>query len=351
MAEITNRVSLNRRYDWEKSGNRKIKTSKLGIIFTGNYPSLDEHLVEKEILKNFDISLIKEIITVGKRETTFKYANRFAKKYNLPVTPKRLETYSWEDVDFYIKRNAIINYNSDSVIIFHGEEKQNIVAWYALSTATRVIAHSGKCIFIDSTPNPNFIGLEKEVFDVLQMRHTYSDLDEYSFMEERFFELMPKERTKFVKYVQQGENMSFKQILFKLSEVYMKGNNYDFLDGYSDISDSMISSLIGLINKDFEDEDGRLNEEKIEKYIKKEINPDFRYRNCAMEEDVCFVMFYHYWYEFEYLLLDMVEDYERNNDDETCAALCFGKWITFLIFKEFEAEKIIQKYNNLQEFQ
>lgn len=350
MAEITNLIGLMRRNEWEQ-GNKAINTGKLGIIFTGDYPDLDEHLVEAEISKHFDINSIKEITTVGKREKTFKYANRFAKKYDLSVTPMRLETYSWEEDDFYIKRNANIVYNSDSVIIFHGDIEQNLVAWYALSAAVRVVAHNGICIFTCVIQKPNLIGLEKEIVDVFKMPHDYSENDPYAFMEARYLELMAGRRSRFAKYIQQGESMPIKRILFKLTEVILKDEDLDYMDGYSFVAEIILDSLICLVNKDFRlDEYGSPDEQKIEEYFKKEINPNFHYRNSDQEEDVVAVMFYHNWYKLEYILNNMVRYYEFNDDEEACAALCFGKWIRTLQKKGFSDEAIIRKYSNLQNF-
>ena len=134
MGDLTNRVSIKRTIE----GDREIKKTKaktLGIIFTGEYEGLDEHLVEAEVRKHFDIDTIKEIVTVGKREKTHKYANRFAKKIGVSVTATPLENYTWDDIDLPIKRNSIIVYDSDSVIVFHGDKQHNTVAWFALSNA------------------------------------------------------------------------------------------------------------------------------------------------------------------------------------------------------------------------
>lgn len=348
MAEITNLIARNRKSDSE-SGNSEIATRSLGIIFTGEFSNLDEHLVEAEVAKEFDLNSIKEITTVGKREKTFKYANRFAKKYDLPITPMRLETYSWEENDFYIKRNANIVYKSDDVIIIHGDETLNLVAWYASSVAARVISSDGKCVFASFIEPPNLLGFEKEIIDVFKMPHPYSNNDPYALMESRYLELMNGRRLRFAKYIQKGESMSIKRILFKLTEVILKDYDLDYLTGEVFIAESILDTLICLANKDFQlDEYGGPDEEKIEEYIKKEINPNFHYRVNYREEDVVDTMFYHNWYKLEYLMKNMIHHYEFNDDEEACAALCYGKWIRYLQKKEFSDEDIIEKYSNLQ---
>lgn len=331
MSSITNKMALervsNRRYSNIKS------TNILGIIFTGDYPELNEQIVEEEILKNFDITSIEKINTIGKKEKYFQYVNRFAKKNNLPITPFSLETYSFEDVDFYIKRNANICYKSDSMIIFHGDTKNNVVAWHALSTSTRVKADDGKSVFINSTQKPNLVGFEKEIHELLQIPDENVLLDKVRFMQVAFFELMSSERNKFSKYAQQGKEMSIKQVLRKLTEVYLEGRDLDFFDGYAFLCESFIDSVIWYVQRDLFDEDQSPKSEEIEQYIKKEIHPDFFYRSGRREEDVCYVMFYFYWHQFEYLMLHMIPTYERKGDYEGCAALCFGQWMTFLKFK------------------
>lgn len=350
MSELTNRVYFMRRYSGEQD-SKSSNTRKLGIIFTSDYPSLNEQHVEDVVSKNFNIGMLQEIITVGKKETSFKYANRFAKKHSIAITPYRLETYSWEENDLFIKRNANIVYNSDSVIIFHGDETRNLVAWYALSVTARVISRDGQCIFASIVQPPELIGLEKEIVDVFKMPRAYSESDPYAFMEAHYLELMSGRRSRFAKYVQQGENMPIKRILFKLTEVVLKDSDLDYMNGYSFVAEIIFDSLICLVNKEFQlDEYGSPDEAKIEEYIKKEINPNFHYRNSDQEEDVIDIMFYHDWYKLEYLLRNMINHYEFNDDEEACAALCFGKWIRTLQKREFTNESIIQKYNNLQSF-
>jgi len=346
MYDLTTFLTLKNRIDWQKNG-KKNGPIKLGLIFTGEYPGLNEHLVEEEIIKYFDINNLEEIITVGKREKTFKYANRFAKKFNISITAKRLEHYLWEDIDNDIKRNTLgIIGSCDSVIIFHGDSSKNVVAWFALSSARRIIALRGECVFVSSIPKPTFSGLEKEIFDVLQIQNDDFRMDSF-LMEERFFELMSEKRSKFVKYVQIGENMSFKQILFKLSEICMERKDCDFDDGFDHVSRIIMNFLLYLICKDIEDENGFLKTEYVDSYIKSEINPNYYDRISCKAEDVCFVMIYHDWYEFEYLL-DVVNYFEDKEDEESCAALCFGKWLTLLQAKGYETEKIIKKYKIIE---
>lgn len=343
MSDITNKFTL-KRVIRRQSGVNTNKTNKVGIIFTGDFPELDENFVETEILRNFDISVIDVINTVGKKEKAFQYVDCFAQKYKLPVTSFCLETYSVEDLDLQIKRNANICYSSDSVIIFHGDTKNDIVAWNAYSAATRVKSDEGKSILINSTRRPCFVGCEKKVYELLQMRDKNAWFeDESSFMEESFFELMSGERIKFVKYIQQGVKLSFKKILRKLTEIYLEGRDLDYLDGYASISDKFIDSLIWYFQRNLFDKDGNPKKEEIEQYIKKEIHPEFFYRSSRKEEDVCYVMFYHFWYGFEYLMLHMIPSYENRGDEETCAALCFGQWIEFQRFKGIDNAAIYDK--------
>lgn len=345
MTQITNAISIKRRIDSERG---QINLSRrLGIIFTGEFANLDEHLVEAEIAKEFDLSAIKEIITVGKREKTFIYANRFAKKYNIHITAIPLETYNLDDDDLFIKRNANIVYQSYDVIIFHGDENQNLVAWNALSVAERIVSSSGKCIFISNIKSPKLTGFEKEITVFFKKSNFFSEV--VTWMESRYLELMSNERIKFAKYIKQGESMTIKHILYKLTEVIMKDYDRDFISGETFFAEGIFDSLICLADKKFGlNEFGSPNEKKIERYIKKNINPKFYYRKCRREENVIGVLLYNDWYRIEYLLSKMVSYYEIKGDEEACAALCFGKWIRYHMREEYTDEAIIRKFSNLQ---
>ncbi|MDD2476017.1 MAG: hypothetical protein PHI32_08915, partial [Dysgonamonadaceae bacterium] len=198
MGNLTNRISIKRTIEKE-SAIEKSKARKLGIIFTGEYEGLDENLVEAEVRKHFDIDSIKEIVTVGKREKTHKYANRFAKKIGVSVIATPLENYTWDDIDLPIKRNSIIGYNSDSVIIFHGEKQHNTMAWFALSCAKRVIGNYENVIFINTVPSPILSGFEKEIFDVIQIQDTNFIWEEAALMEEHYFEFRSRMLSSFAK--------------------------------------------------------------------------------------------------------------------------------------------------------
>lgn len=352
MSSLTNRISLTRTAFGQ---NKPKKKNTVGIIFTGEFPELDEQLVEAEILKNFEINEIEEIISVGKKEKTFKYANRFAKKYNLSIDAYRLEDYTFEDVDYYIKRNANICNNSDSVIIIHGDKDYNLIAWYALTVAVRVNSKQGNVVFVNTTQRPEFIGLEKEIHEFLQLPYKYEDYKNSS-MEQIFFELMENERKIFIEYLQKAQKMTFKQIFLKVTDVHLYGGDPDYHDGYATVTQDFINAITWFNKRDLFDEDGSPKTEEIEQYIKEEINPNFYDRN-EEEDDICWVMFYNSWYKFEYLMLDIIPKYDYRfrvvniydsklminmvpksdkGDEETCAALCYAQWLTFKYYKDIE---------------
>ena len=60
MGSLTNRESIRRTIEKENT-IKKPKARSLGIIFTGEYEGLDEHVVEAEVRNHFDIDSIKEI--------------------------------------------------------------------------------------------------------------------------------------------------------------------------------------------------------------------------------------------------------------------------------------------------
>lgn len=353
MSSITNRISLTRTV-FEK--NKPKKKNKVGIIFTGEFPELNELLVESEVFKNIDINEIEAIISVGKKEKTFKYANRFAKKHNLPIDAFPLEDYIYDDVDYYIKRNANICYNSDSVIIIHGDKDYNFITWHALTVATRVNSQQGKAVFVNKTHRPEFIRLENEIHELLQLPYQYALDNTNSSMEQTFFELMENERRIFIEYLQKGQKMNFKQILLKLSDVYLYGGDPDYYDGYTSVTQDLINAMIWFNKRDLFDEDGSPESKKIEQYIKKEINPNF-YDRDEEEADICWDMFYNNWYKYEYLMLNIMPKYDsrfrvvdfqdlepminkvpktEKGDEETCAALCYAQWLAFKYHREVE---------------
>lgn len=357
MSSLTNRISLTRRAFGQNKPKNK---SKVGIIFTGEFPVLDEHLVEAEVASNFDINKIEEIISVGKKEKTFKFANRFAKKHNLPIEAYPLEDYTFEDVDYYIKRNANICYNSDSVIIIHGDKEYNFIAWYALTIATRINSKQGKVIFINKTQSPEFIGLEKDIHELLQQPYKFAFDNKNSSMEQTFYELMENERDIFIEYIQKAQKINFKQILYNITNVHLYGGNPDYYDGYASVTQELIYAMIWFYKRDLFNENGSPKTEEIEQYIKKEINPDFYYRN-EDEDDICWVMFHNNWYKYEYLMLDIIPKYDYRfrvvdfydsnlttnmvlksdkGDEETCAALCYGQWIAFKYYRGVENTNI-----------
>ena len=349
MSEISNLKSIERRIKW-KRGDKKQTNRTLGIILTGEYAGLDEHLIEAEVEKHFDIDTIKEIISVGKREKTFKYANRFGKKMNLSVTATPLENYTWDDIDLPIKRNSIIIYDTDDVIIFHGDKEQNTVAWYALSSATRVIGNTGKAIFINAVPKPILYGFEKEIFDVIQMQHVHIMLEDAGLMEMYYFELRQKKLTSFSKHVQLGEKMDFKDVLLKITELSVKGQSEGVYDGISFVCDGLLNYLIPLIEKDFEDKyEDYL--EGIASFILKYINPSYEVWDGEAEDDVCFVLLQNSWYQLEYLMLHIERDYSKSNENEEIyAALCYAKWLLIMDSRGIEIDEITRKNKNLENF-
>ena len=350
MSSITNRESIKRRIQNDKA-IEKFKTKKLGLIFTGEYEGLDEHLVEAEVRKHFDIDNIKEIFTVGKREKTFKYANRFAKRINVPVTATPLENYTWDDIDLPIKRNSIIVYNSDSVIIFHGDKQHNTVAWYALSSAKRVFGRTGETIFINAVPKPILSGFEKEIFDVIQIQDTKFIWEEAALLEEHYFELRKRMLTTFSKYAQLGEKMNFKDVLFKISELSVKGKSRGVYDGTSFICDSIINYLVAMIEESFDENYKGASLDGIASFVKKNINPSYQSLGNEAEDNICFVLLRNSWYQLEYLMHDMIHDYSvSHEDEEVYAALCFAKWILIMNSRCIETEEIARKYKSVKNF-
>ena len=350
MGDITNRVSIKRTIEKE-STIKKSKARRLGIIFTGEYEGLDEHHVEAEVRKHFDIDSIKEITTVGKREKTHKYANRFAKKIEVPVTAMPLENYTWDDIDLPIKRNSNIVYNSDSVIVFHGDKQQNTVAWFALSTAVRVIGRYGKVIFVNTAPSRVLSGFEKEIFDVIQIEDTNFIREEDVLMEKYYFELRNSKLTSFSKYVQLGEKMDFKDVLFKITELNIKGKSSGVYDGTSFICDTLLNYLIPIIDKDFEEnyEDDFL--EGITNFIRTNIDPNYQSWGNEPEDEICFVLLGNMWYQLEYQM-DYIENNYRHvdEDEEVYAALCFARWILIMNSRCIGIEEIAEKYKSVKDF-
>ena len=350
MSEISNQKSIEKSIEWEK-GDKKLKTRKLGIIFTGEFTGLDEHFVDAEVQKLFDITSIKEIISVGKREKTFKYANRFAKKINVPITATPLENYTWDDIDLPIKRNSIIIYDSDSVIIFHGNKQQNTFAWYALSSAKRVFGKSGKTTIINASPKPILSGFEKEIFDVVQMQDGHPLLQDASLMEGHYFELRNRKLTSFSKYVQLGEKMDFKDVLLKITELSVKGKSEGVYDGISFVCDNIINFLIAIIVKDFEEKYKDSYFEEIVSFITKNINPNYQPWGDEPEDNVCFILLRNRWYQLEYLMRYIENDYPNSDEkDEIFAALCFGKWLLIMDSKGIKIKEMAQKYKSIQSF-
>lgn len=350
MGTLTNRESIRRTIEKENA-IKKPKARNLGIIFTGEYEGLDEHLVEAEVRNHFDIDSIKEIVTVGKREKAFKYANRFAKKIEVPVTATPLENYTWDDIDLPIKRNSNIIYDSDSVIIFHGEKEHNTVAWYALSGAKRVIGRDGEVVFINSVPNPVLSGFEKEVFDVVQILDTNFIWEEAALMEKHYFELRKSKLTSFAKYAQLGEKMDFKDALLKITELSVEGQSYGFYDGISFVCDGIINYLVEFIDEAFNENDEPLSIDEIDDFIRRNINPNYKSWGDEDEEDVCFILMRNKWYQLEYLMDYIKHDYShRDENEELCAALCFCKWVLIMNSRCIEMKEIAQKYKSIEDF-
>lgn len=350
MGDLTNRVSIKRTIEKENA-IEKSKTKKLGIIFTGEYEGLDEHLVEAEVRKHFDIDSIKEIVTVGKREKTHKYANRFAKKIEVPVTATPLENYTWDDIDLPIKRNSIIVYNSDSVIIFHGEKEHNTITWFALSGAKRVLGIHGKVVFVNTAPTRVLSGFEKEIFDVVQIQDTNFIREEDALMEKHYFELRNSKLTSFSKYVQLGEKMDFKDVLFKITELNIKGKSSGVYDGTSFICDTLLNYLIPIIDKDFEENYENDFLEGITNFIRTNIDPNYQSWGNEPEDDICFVLLGNMWYQLEYQM-DYIEPtyWNRDEDEEIYAALCFARWILIMNSRCIGIEEIAEKYKSVKDF-
>lgn len=350
MGDLTNRVSIKRTIERENA-TKKSKTKTLGIIFTGEYEGLDEHLVEAEVRKHFDIDTIKEIVTVGKREKTHKYANRFAKKIEVPVTATPLENYTWDDIDLPIKRNSIIVYDSDSVIVFHGEKQHNTVAWFALSSAERVIGNNGKVIFINAVPSPLLSGFEKEIFNVVQIRDTSFISEDDALMEKYLFEFRKTRLISFAKYVQLGEKMNFKDVLFKITELSVKGKRGGVYDGISFICDTIFNYLVPILVEDFEEKNEDDISEGIDNFRLENIDPNYQQWGREPEDEICFILLKNSWYQLEYLMDYIKRDYSsREENEELYAALCFAKWILIMNSRGIEIGEIAQKYKSVESF-
>lgn len=350
MGDLTNRVSIKRTIERENA-TKKSKTKTLGIIFTGEYEGLDEHLVEAEVRKHFDIDSIKEIVTVGKREKTHKYANRFAKKIEVPVTATPLENYTWDDIDLPIKRNSIIVYYSDSVIIFHGEKEHNTIAWFALSGAKRVMERDEKVVFVNAVPSPVLSGFEKEIFDVVQIRDANFILKDAALMEKHYFELRKSKLTSFSKYAQLGEKMDFKLALLKITELSVKGKSEGVYDGISFVCDGIINFLVAIIEESFDENYEGASLDKIASFIKKNINPNYQSWGKEPEDDICFVLLRNSWYQLEFLMDFIRRDYSaKEENEELYAALCFVKWILIMNSRCIGIKEIAEKYKSIKDF-
>lgn len=350
MGDLTNRVSIKRTIEKENA-IEKSKTKKLGIIFTGEYEGLDEHLVEAEVRKHFDIDSIKEIVTVGKREKTHKYANRFAKKIEVPVTATPLENYTWDDIDLPIKRNSIIVYYSDSVIIFHGEKEHNTIAWFALSGAKRVLGIHGKVVFVNTAPTRVLSGFEKEIFDVVQIRDTNLMCEDDALMEKYLFEFRRSRLTSFAKYVQLGEKMNFKDVLFKISELSVRGQSEGVYDGISFICDTIFNFLIPMLDEDFSEENEDDFPGGIVNFIRENVNSNYQPWGDQPEDNECFILLKNRWYQLEFMM-DYIEPsyWNRNENEEIYVALCFCKWILIMNSRCIETEEIAEKYKSVKDF-
>lgn len=332
MTSFTNYESIKRRETRKGRGIPKVES--VGVIITGTIPDLDEKLVEKHISENYDISNLKEINTVGKKEPTFKYVNRFAKKYGIKVNAFRLETYQFDEWDLYVKRNSIITYRSDSIVIIHGGEVERLITWHALSVGVRTHQFDGGCVFVNLARERIFDGLENKVHELLKIPFKYALEDKDRFMEQSFFELNAMAREKFVEYLSKGQQMSFEEVMFNLVKVYLDHPDKDFYNGHASISDRLMLAMFWYYKPDFFDEEG-LDPKNgaFLKYIQEEINPDFYERSSRREADVNYVLFYHFWYGWEYMMEDMISIFSFKGNQKVFAALCFAQWISLKYYR------------------
>ncbi len=139
--------------------------------------------------------------------------------------------------------------------------------------------------------------------------------------------------------------------MLKIIELSVKGQSYGFYDEISFVCDSIINYLVEFIDETFNENDEPLSIDELADFIRKNINPNYKSWGDVDEEDVCYIMMRNSWYQLEYLMNYIKEDYlGRDEDKEVYAALCFCKWILNMNSRCIEMKDIAQKYKNIKDF-
>ncbi|MDR2621182.1 MAG: hypothetical protein LBC48_01210, partial [Dysgonamonadaceae bacterium] len=301
-------------------------TVKLGIVVLGDYRDFNQHL-EDEINRHFKVAKITEIITVGNQGG--EYVLHFARKNNIPYTVRtdnlpftgKKKGYGFDDSDNF--RYPV--YETDALLLFNNDERNNPLVWLILCYAKMT---REDFVFInDVTTTPDYSREEREVMDLTaSLAGEFSDYE----MRELFFKLNRPHLKTFVKYMQTGEKMDRKRILFRLSELYIKGEKYNRevadippdRNEYFWIARSLIKNVLA-----FQTGEKEIGENYAE-IMKAEINPafpddrvfaDFIIRLSSLMRDP--------WLDLDYCMHILLSEYR--DDEEMCAAVCYGEWLCF----------------------
>jgi hypothetical protein len=311
----------------KKAGNDD--TVKLGIVVLGdyrNYGDFNQHL-EDEINRHFNVAKITEIITVENRGC--EYVLHFARKNSIPYTVRK------SNIPFTGKKNryglddsdniSYLVYETDALLLFNNNERNNSLVWSILCCAKMT---REDFVFINDVTSPDRSGGEREVMAL--MASLAGKISGYE-MRELFFSLNGHHLKTFVKYMQAGEKMDRKRILFRLSELYIKGEKYNRTIACTPERNEDFWIAAALIKTVLAFQTGKTEEETGENYaeiMKAEINPefpgdrvyaDFNLRLSSLMRDS--------WLDLEYCMNILLPEYR--GDDEMCAAVCYGEWLCF----------------------
>jgi hypothetical protein len=182
-------------------------------------------------------------------------------------------------------------------------------------------------VFINDVISPDYSKEEKELMDLMaSLAGKFPDYE----MRELFFKLNRQHLNTFVKYMQMGEKMDRKRILFRLSELYIKGEKYsrkiaDTPDRNEDfwIADSLIKKVLAF-------QTGKTEEKISENYaeiMKAEINPEFPNDKVHADFIRLSSLVRDPWLDLDYCMNILLAKYR--DDDEMCAAVCYGEWQRF----------------------
>jgi hypothetical protein len=307
-------------------------TIKLGIVVLGDYRNFNQRL-EDEINQHFKAAKITEIRTTGNQGC--EYVLHFARKNNIPYTvwkngipfiTRKKECYFDDNYEFdYSGCINYLVYGTDALLLFNNDERSNTFVWLILYHAKMT---REDFVLINDVTSPDYSKEEKELMDLMaSLAGKFPDYE----MRELFFKLNRQHLKAFVKYMQTGEKMDIKRVLFRLSELYIKGEKYnrriaDTPDRNEDfwIADSLIKKVLAF-------QTGKTEEEISENYaeiMKTEINPkfpddnvfaDFTIRLSSLARDP--------WLDLDYCMNILLPEYR--DDDEMCAAVCYGEWLRF----------------------